>query len=297
MKLENERLRVAFAAPEELCTQRFDHTAQVSEVILDGKYAFCTPEQVLPGRVTTEGRGLCGEFVLAEAAEAAKAGQWFCKPGVGLLKQLADGAPYDMWKSYECRPFRVTAELTSDRAVFRQAAIPGSYAVDVGKVFTLEENRLILDITLTNSGEKACFVQEYQHNFVSLEGKAIDRGYILDLACDRTLAQIEGSTLRQGDEIRLPSAVAASENRVVWEKEMTGKVLYHRSGDIDPGKPYRWTLRHTHSPASVTEETDFCPTRIDIWAVEHCVCTEFYNACAIAPGEQAHWRRTWRFED
>lgn len=295
MELKNGRLQIKFG---EISTQRFDRTAVVTEVVLDGKYAFCTPEQVLPRRRTTNGRGLCGEFVLPGAAEGAKAGEWFVKPGVGLLKQTQDGAGYDMWKSYECRPLEVMAEIGQAQAVFRQKEIvSGGYGVDIEKRFSLEENRLILDISVTNVGETSMELQEYQHNFVSIEGLPVSEGYILELPCDRTLPGIVENTLRQGDEIRLPSAVAVAGNSVCWKSDMTEKILYHSSEEIDPAAPRRWTLRHASSRVSITEEADFLPTRLDVWSVEHCVCAEFYNAVTLAPGEAARWRRTWTFVD
>lgn len=297
MELKNTRLRVRFADPQEVQTQRFDRTAIVTDVVLDDQYSFCVPEQVLSTRRTTNGIGLCGEFVLADAAESAKAGHWFCKPGVGLLKQVEDGMPYDMWKHYELRPFQVTVNAARDQILFQQKALPcGGYAVDIQKFFALQGNRLILDVTVRNSGEKECSVQEYQHNFVSLERLEVSEGYVLDLHCDRTLPQIVDHTLRQGDEIRLPSAVHTETGRVCWETDMRERILYHRSDDIDHDAPYRWTLQHLRSRASITEETSFCPTRIDIWAVEHCICTEFYNSVRLAPGETAQWRRTWTFD-
>lgn len=298
MKLENARLQVKFAGPEQLQSQRFDRTAMVAEVILDGRYAFCTPEQVLPTRRTTLGRGLCGEFVLEGAAEAAGAGQWFCKPGVGLMKQTDRGMPYDMWKQYELRPFPVTAERTAEQVIFRQKGIPcGGYAVDIEKAFSLRDNRLVLDISVRNAGERDCILQEYQHNFLSLEGMPVGEGYVLDLGCDKALPRIVNETLRQGDEITLPSAVRVEGTSVFWEKDMKERILYHRSEEADPSAPHRWTLRHLRSRVSVSEETGFCPSRIDIWSVEHCACPEFYQTVRLAPGEAAHWRRVWTFND
>lgn len=295
MELKNQRLQIKFG---EIPTQRFDRTAVVTEVVLDGKYTFCTPEQVLSRRRTTNGRGLCGEFVLPGAAEGARAGEWFVKPGIGLLKQTQDGAGYDMWKSYECRPFDVTAEIGQTQAVFRQkGTVSGGLGVDIEKRFSLEENRLILDISVTNIGDKATELQEYQHNFLSIEGLPVGGGYILELPCDRALPYFVNNTLRQGDEIRLPSAVAVAGDSVRWISDMTEKILYHRSEEIDPAAPRRWTLRHTGSRVSVTEEADFLPTRLDVWSVEHCVCAEFYNTVTLAPGETAGWRRVWTFAD
>lgn len=296
MILQNHRLQVHFSDPSQLQTRRFDHTAVAEQVVLDGKYVFCTPEQVLPGRRTTCGKGLCGEFVLSGAAEKTEAGQWFLKPGVGLLRQPKDGMPYDMWQKYDMQPFPVTAKKEGNRAVFtQQAAARGGYALDIQKIFTLQDNRLILEIHVTNSGDTEMALQEYQHNFVSLNGIGAGPGYILELGCDKLLPQIVGCTLRQGDEATLPSAVRAEGSNVIWEDDLSSKVLYHRCEDIDPNAPYRWTLRRRDLSISVSEETDFCPSRIDLWAVEHCICPEFYHAVRLAPGESAHWRRTWTF--
>lgn len=297
MKMENERLQVTFAEPGEVPTQRFDNTAIVTRVVLDGTHAFCTREQVLPGRRTTNGVGLCGEFVLNGAAENAKAGEWFCKPGVGLLRQREDHLPYDMWKTYEVRPFAVTVQSGDGEVIFRQEALPdGGYGVDIEKAFRLEGNSLVLDIRVRNAGTERCSLQEYQHNFVSLAGLPVSEGYILELPCDKSLEEIEGKTLRQGDEIVLPSAVRVRGDKVLWKRDMDGRVLYHRLETVDQQPPYRWRLCHSQQTASVAEETDFRPSRIDVWAVEHCVCAEFYHAVELAPGETAHWQRVWTFD-
>lgn len=297
MKLENERLQISFADAQQIRTQRFDNTAIVTQVVLDGACSFCTSEQVLPGRRTTNGVGLCGEFVLPGAAENAKAGEWFCKPGVGLLRQIEDHLPYDMWKTYEIRPYAVHMQPTDDGVVFRQEGTPcGGYGVDIEKRYRLQENRLILDIDVRNVGAVEICLQEYQHNFVSLAGLPVSEGYVLELNGDKLLREMEGQTLRQGDEIPLPSAVRVQGNEVSWEKNMDGCVLYHRSEEIDPEQTPYWTLHHLRSEASVTEQTGFVPSRVDVWAVEHCVCAEFYHAAHLAPGETSHWQRIWTFE-
>ena len=296
MELKNHRLSIIVADPAAIETQRFDRTALIEQVVLDGKYTFCTPEQVLPGRRTTFGMGLAGEFVLEGAAEQAKAGELFVKPGVGLMEQLADKAPYDIWKNYPLRPLPVIARQQEDSVVFTQEpARAGGYGIRIQKTLSLRENRLVMDIQAENIGEKPYTLREYQHNFLSLEGKPVGPGYELEIPCDRTLREITRKTLRQGDEIVLPSAVRVEESRVIWEDDLSGKVMYHRSDDIAPDAPHRWTLRHRESGCSVSEEACFCPSRMDIWAVEHCICTEFYFCAFLSPGERAVWRRVWTF--
>lgn len=293
MELKNERLSLTFRAPESHETQRFDRTAAVSQVVLDGKFSFCTPEQVLPTRRTTFGQGLTGEFVLEGAAEAAAAGEWFLKPGVGLCRQIEDHAPFDMWRAYEVRPFPVAVEPLENGLRFIQKSIPGKYALDVEKTFTLLENQVRLTITAANTGEMPLNLQEYQHNFLSLNGRPVGPGYRLEIPCDNRLSDLLHQTLRQGDEIELPSALAVEGKTAIWTDHLEGKVLYHRSGDIGPETPARW--RMWDSSCCIQGVTDFLPSRVDLWAVEHCVCPEFYHSLSLAPGERRSWQRRWIF--
>ena len=297
MFLQNQRLQITFAPPEKLLSQRFDKTAVIAQVCLDGKHTFCTSEQIRSNRRTTNGIGLCGEFVLAGAAEATKAAEWFFKPGIGLLRQIKPGASHDIWRTYPLQTFPVTASENKNGVLFQQKAIPcGGYGIDIEKAFHLDDNRIILDITVGNTGVQPVYLQEYQHNFLSLGGMPISKGYILEIPCDQELTRIEQETLRQGDEARLPSAVRVHGNCIYWENNMDEKIVYHRSEQIDPEQPWRWTLRHSDSNLSVSEETSFCPTRIDVWAVEHCICPEFYYSISLNPGEKSHWQRIWTFE-
>ena len=126
-------------------------------------------------------------------------------------------------------------------------------------------------------------------------GAILQQLTLLEIPCDRTLGDIIRKTLRQGDEIVLPSAVRVDECRDFWTDDLNGKVMYHRSDDIAPDAPHRWTLRHTQSPCTVSEAVDFIPSRMDIWAVEHCACTEFYFSAGLQPGESARWQRVWTF--
>ena len=298
MKLENSRLAVTFAAPGEVDTQRFDNTAIVTQVILDGKYTFCEPEQLLDHRKTTNGVGLCGEFVLDGPAEEAKAGEWFVKPGVGLLCQLEDNLPYSMWKRYDVRPFPVTAEISGNTALFSQRCIAANgWALDVEKRFTLEDNRLILDYAVTNAGEKSCFLKEYQHNFVSLNGERAKPGYALEMPANGRLSEYEEGRVRcQSTGEAVCGVLRAEADRIVWQKDLEDRVLYHRSDEILADAPRYWKLSLEGSPVSMTEETGFIPSRIDVWAPEHCISAEFYFSGTAAPGETLRWRRTWRFE-
>lgn len=299
MKLENSRLSVTFAGCGEIDTQRFDNTAIVTQVTLDGRYGFCVPEQLLPHRKTTNGVGLCGEFVLDGPAEEAKAGEWYLKPGVGLLRQLEDGMLFDMWKRYEAALFPVTAECGEDTALFRQnCTVQNGWGLDIEKRFTLQNNRLILDYAVTNTGEKLCLLREYQHNFVSLAGENAQKGYRLSMPCNGLTGEYETGRVRSQSTGEAAEGVLRAEGTdVVWLQDLEDRVLYHRSETILPNAPRHWKLSLEGSPVTMAEETDFTPSRIDVWAPEHCISAEYYRSVSVAPGETARWRRTWIFED
>ena len=296
MKLKNNRLQITFENPSTMTTPRFSHAGFITEVLLDDTYQFCMPEQILPNRRNSHGHGLCGEFVLP-TGELTKCGEWFFKPGVGLVQQTADFQRFNIFGTYEIQPFPIIVEQPSqDTIIFKQTGPShDGYGAEICKTYRLENNQLILDIEVTNTGAKTLDFSEYQHNFVSLEQKPVGPGYVLELPCDKNLPQLEDATLSWGDERHLDSAVYLKDQSVHWKDFMDEKVLYHESYDALSEAPASWTLSHEDSPVSVSEEVDFTPSMIIVWSVEHCVCAELYYNAKILPGDTARWRRTWTF--
>ena len=298
MKLENERLQITFTDPAAMTTPRFSHAGFITEVLLDQTYQFCMPEQIFTNRRNSHGHGLSGEFVLP-TGELAKCGEWFFKPGVGLVQQTADFQRFNIFGTYDIQAFPVTVEQPSkDAIIFRQTGPShNGYGAEIRKTYHLENNQLILDIEVTNTGSEPLDLSEYQHNFISLEQNQVGPGYVLELPCDKNLLKLEQATLRQGDEHPMESIVAVQGNEVHWIASAEDRILYHESYDIDAASPAYWTLRHENSSVSVREEVDFIPSMIIVWSVEHCVCAELYYSTKLLPGDTAHWRRIWTFQN
>ena len=297
MKLKNNRLQITFENPSTMTTPRFSHAGFITEVLLDDTYQFCMPEQLLSNRRNSHGFGLCGEFVLP-TGELTKCGEWFFKPGVGLVQQTADFQRFNIFGTYEVQQFPITVHQENDFSIsFFQKGLPWrGYCTDIKKTYSLEENQLILDIEVTNTGSEVLELNEYQHNFISLEQKPVGPGYVLELPCDKSIALLEQATLRQGDEHPMPSIVSVEDTKVHWIARADDRILYHESYDVDSQAAAFWTLKHEDSSLSVTEKVDFTPSMIIVWSVEHCVCAELYYGAKIAPGDTARWRRTWTFK-
>lgn len=297
MKLKNERLKITFTNPSEMFSPRFSHAGFITEVLLDDKWQFCMPEQILPNRRNSKGCGLSGEFVLA-TGELAKEGEWFFKPGVGLVKQTADFQRFNIFGTYEVKPFPVTIEHTDDQTItfFQKGTVWNGYGADIRKTYHLQDNQLILDIEVANIGTESFELNEYQHNFVSLDQIPSGPGYHLTLPCDKNLKMIEQATLRQGDEHPMPSAVYVQGNTIYWNQSLNQRILYHESYEIDENASRHWILKHENCPVSIREDVDFCPSMIIVWAVEHCICAELYHTVQLAQGETTCWQRRWTFE-
>ena len=298
MKLKNNRLEITFKASSKMNTPRFCHVGFITEVLLDGKYQFCTPEQFISSRRNSKGEGLCGEFVLA-TGELAKAGEWFHKPGVGLVKQTADYQRFNIFGTYEVHSAPVEVKYQTEDSVcfFQRGILCNGYCTDIQKTYRLQDNQLILEIEVTNTGSKEFELSEYQHNFMALENLPVGPGYLLDLPCDDNINALSDATLRWGDEAKMPSIVSVQGSTIRWTGSADNRVLYHESYNVKPDAPCHWRLRHAQSPLSVMEEVSFQPGMIIVWSVEHCICAEFYQTVKLLPGEQAQWTRTWTFEN
>lgn len=297
MRLKNERLEITFADGNELKTPRFDHTGFITQVVLDEKYELCTKEQFIAERRNSNGCGLCGEFVLA-AGELAKKGEWYLKPGTGLVKQNEEFQRFNIFGTYELKPFPVIVEQETENCVqfYQKGTACNGYCTDIRKTFKIQGNQLFLEIEVCNTGEKEIEISEYQHNFVNIENFPMGPGYQLEVLGDKKLLEIEDATLSWGDERHLKSAVYVKDNTICWQSSMDEKVLYHESQEICKNVPYQWTLSHNNSPLIIKEEVGFEPSMFIIWGVEHCVCAEFYHTVKIFPGESKKWKRCWTFD-
>ena len=302
MELNTKHLTVTLRSPDEgPFSQRFDTCAVVRQVVLHGKHRFCRPEQLLPGRVTCNGLGLCGEFAWDGLAAEAAPGQPFPKLGVGLLTQRPEGGPYDMWKHYEARPYPTRWRQEADRVTFTQTLTPCLGVAGVlTKELRAEENTLTLTATLENTGARPWDLWEYQHNFVAIDELPVGPGYRLELPLDGAIAQIADAAHHLPDRsVPAPGVLRARGQTVVWDQPMENRE-YHK---VTEGEKllrcpdFAWRLSHADSPAAVSETVRFTPARLVLWGLAHCVCAEVYAHWQVAPGASETFVRMWRFTD
>ena len=296
--LRSDELEVLVRIPDDrLHNSRFDQSAFVEQIVLHGRHVFCEPEQKIGSRINTGGRGLCGEFVWNKLAEEALPGENFPKFGVGILKQRPDGGAFDIFYRYEGRSFTNLYDYQKDKALFiQQPEICLGTAAKITRELCVDGRKLILHSTVENTGNRPIRMEEYQHNFVSLDGYPVGPGYTLFLPFFHENGLIE--RLYPIEAKSVPSNVMFAENGCVhWNSSLDGCGFFLNIEGIPEIVPQEWSLWHEKTPAWMKERVSVKPKRAVVWGVEHCICTELFVPVVAEPGERCMWTRMWEFGD
>jgi LEA14-like dessication related protein len=289
-EIKSDRLRVEMAHPNEVpnITTRFDRAGFITEIVLDGVHRFCATEPNNLSHPSSGGRGLCSEYVFDVSAEA-KIGEPFPKFGVGLLKKFED-APYKFWERYDAEPYNIRVEDSKDGARFiTEPRFCMGYAISQKKDVWVKDNRLIMQITVKNEGEKPVSIREYCHNFLTINSMALGPDYkirmdsIKDMGKDVLNGQIKGDG--HGFTFAQYSPSPASV-KVPLEEIQIGNP-----------KIFEWSMINEASGAriDVKDEIDICG--MTMWCADHIVSVEAFHKLELAPGQSNTWQRTWIFDN
>ncbi len=289
LTIKNDRLTVSMLEPGEGTNslERFDRSAYIYSVVLDGKFEFCSgePEGLLDHRLTG-GKGLVSEIKCDAAAEEAGVGGWFPKFGVGLLRN-EQGGRFDFRTPYEMQPFEVEYSADGDEAVFE--TLPREcmgYALREKRRVKLEGNTLTISYQFTNEGEKPLELGEYVHNFMTIEHKPLGPDYRLQLAVKP-----------MDDKRPFGDALAAGNGDSIRWAEYSKKpvMMMFTPEEFDSDAPFFWKLSHEQSPVWVMEECSFTPGRSVMWSIDHIISFEGYNTFSVPVGETVTYQRRWTF--
>ncbi len=278
--LHSDRLSVEIAEEKEVSGIRFDRTGWIRQVTLDGKYTFCEKEPEGIGHPPTGGEGLCSEIRSAAPVREAKCGEFFHKFGVGKFRK-PDEQPYIHYREYECIPYEAEVHRISDNCVRFEidTGICQGFGLREQKQVTVEDNQIRIEHHLQNIGERDVDIHEYNHNFLSLEGRPAGPGYLLELMpCEE---EEKRSGILHYQNGKLTVAEAASKPAMIGISGMRGK--------------FTWKLSHRNSSLSVSETTSFCPDSCGVWVFRQVVSPEVHFLRTLAAQESCQWVRTWTF--
>lgn len=299
--LKSNRLEVCvnICEPGEIETTRFDRACRVSSILLDQKYSFAQREQLIETRQSSNGYGLSSEWVVENLGTDTKAGEYFYKPGVGMLRQKEDFLPYNIFGKYECLPSKTDYSVSENAVTFIENSDCG---VQIKRTLQVVDHQIEIETTVANTGDAPIHMSEYQHNFFAIDNRPVDVGYHLYIPYikDLTAVEWESSGL---DEIGaacgpVPMPLQLSANTISWNRAMNNNAYYvsfpqeHILDDAN----YKWQLSHDNCHLKVSEYMNFKPSRQDIWGIEHCICAEGFKSIHLIPGESDCYKHIWTFE-
>ena len=285
--IQSDRLRIEVAAPEESPnnTYRFDRAGFITEVVLDGKHRFCASEPNNLSHPCSGGRGICNEFIFP-AADDANPGEYFLKPGVGLLLKEKD-EPYHFFNKYQMKPFHITVEQQSDNTIIfvTEPQICMGYALRQRKVVSVKENKLSMHLHLENTGKHSFKAEEYCHNFLTINSMGLGPDYTLHIPSltDRGTELLMGNLTGNGQGFSFTEYSSKPVFYPIETEQFT-------SDDI-----FRWSMGNTSENAYIHAEENIRLSRAALWAVDHMISLESFHDISLQPDESDSWDREWIF--
>jgi len=313
--IKSSRLTVEIAQPGTVYAgTRFDWSAFITQVTLDGQHTFCMPESLQPGQ-GTGGIGLCSEFgnELAVGYADAQPGEPFPKLGVGLLKR-PDAGGYNFFRPHEIvEKFPIQVEAGADQARYTVQPLEcRGYAARLEKTVRAAANILTIDYRLENTGSKPLITHEYVHNFLGIDQQPIGPAYRLHFpqavsreAPPDDLHKLAPPSLRWLPRPvlqwvlktylgRMGQSVTIKEEEITWNETPKGAFFARLTG-FQPRQEAQWELLHQPSGLRVCEIDDFSPTRLVVWGTAHVVSAEVYTDINLDPGGIKRWSRQYVF--
>ncbi|GAP06751.1 hypothetical protein ATHL_01611 [Anaerolinea thermolimosa] len=320
--LQSDRLTVEISQPGVAYHgTRFDWSGFITQVTLDGQHTFCVPEDYTPGK-GTGGIGICNEFGIDQPIgyDEAKPGECFPKLGIGLLTRL-DSPTYSFWNPHQIsQPFPIEITASKQQVIFTVHPIEcRGYAARLTKQISVENNRMMIQYELENTGEKSILTNEYVHNFIGINQRPIGPDYTLRFPQKIAFEDITPMVRNQLPQWirRFLPFFADTAARKYIQKQVSilnvndRELSWHRT----PATPFycrltnlqqlrepsegefctMWELHHSDDGLFMSEKVNFPPERIALWGTTHVVSVEVFKKIELLPGDKDTWARQYEF--
>ncbi|MFZ2658053.1 MAG: hypothetical protein WAX69_24185 [Victivallales bacterium] len=280
IRIGTSSFKVTVTAPMTGCMDeygpRFDTLGAVTSIRVDG-LEFCSRE------------GLIDEFNIQPPLsppgfDEAKPGETFLKIGVGELVR-PDKHNYMFSHPYTIKkPAPVTVRRLKNSIAMKQSCRSGNaWGYEYRKTIRINPAKAVLEIDyhLKNTGTQVFKVEQYNHNWFNLGGKAVDQAYTLEHPFPTDPCH--------------PSWLKMQDGRINLTEKMT-KPHYYPSLESVPAKANRIKLSHSTTGRSVTASGDFAVARFAFYLDQGSVCPEIFARATLKPGKSAKWTRRYEFQ-
>lgn len=232
--------------------------------------------------------GPAEEFPQPQGFDTAEPGDTFVKLGVGVLRRATD-APYSCYESYEVvdpgtRSTRTTAASVEYTHQVSDARTGLSCAYRKTVTAIAGGADLVIEHSLDNTGRVTIQAEQYNHNFLTLDGAQIGPDFLITLPfriqapprLDSRLAEI------QENEIRFVKRLAPGE-----------AVSFPVMGFSERSDDYDIQVENRKTKAGVRIKGNRPLTRLALWSIRSVLSMEPFIDVSTEPGCRTDWAYTY----
>ena len=222
-----------------------------------------------------------------------KAGGAFVRIGVGVVRRPTGEAKYERFKTYEIvDPGKRSLRKGKDWIEFTHdlTAKPLGYGYHYVKTIHLKknENVMVIEHVLKNTGTKPIATSQYNHNFFVIDGQPSGPGNRVQFAFPLKATQFNNG-----------GATEVRDKEIVYVKELaTGQSAYGEfEGFGSNASDYDIRLEHGKAGAGVHITGSLPLSKLVYWSIRTTFFPEAYVYINVAPGAELKWTYTYEFYD
>ena len=219
---------------------------------------------------------------------AAKPGELFVKPGVGVLRRV-DDKPYSSYVTYplvDAGTWTSHATRTGVEST-QELKSPTGVAYQYRKRLQLDPHApvLVMEHDLTNRGTVPLEMDVYDHNFVVLDNEPTGLDTTVRFA------------FHPQPEHPLPNGGTIEGNELHYTSELQPRQTVNGilTGYSDKVSDFDFTVENRHTHVGLHETADHPRSHLNFWSIRTVVCPEGYIHLSIPPGKTATWTIRYRF--
>jgi hypothetical protein len=220
-------------------------------------------------------------------------GGTFLRIGVGVVQKPAGETKYVRFKTYDIvDPGKRGVRQDKDWIEFTHdvTGAASGYGYHYTKTIRLKKNQnvMVIEHALKNTGTKPIVTSQYNHNFFVIDGQPSGPG-------NRVLFTFP----LKPDHFMSAGAVQVQGKEISYLKELqTGQsALGEFSGFGPTASDYDIRLEHGKAGAGVRITGSLPMSKLVFWSIRTTFCPEAYVDLNIAPGAETKWTYTYEFYD
>lgn len=285
--LRNKQLEIQIDLPlENYNFSRFDWTGKIVSVNYKN---ICVSGSEIGNNEdhTKSGKGFYNEFGIDAALGFAetKAGDWFHKIGIGLLKK--DSEDYLQSKKYEIQPAAFTVSAKPDEmAITCISPSLHGYSYVLKKEIRLIESGFSIKYFLKNTGKKTIHTDEYNHNFMAVNKELMGSDYLLKFPFYIKPKRFLETVNHEGK-------VEIGEKEITF-KGTPNEPFFFSNLSGNENVEAAWELINTKTKIGISETGSFKTSKVNLWGWKHVISPELFFAITVEPSKEIEWSRTYQ---